>query len=134
MFFNKSNLGFYDPDEKSYYGENWPDEKELNEIDDVQYEKFISEPPRGHILGGGEDGKPIWVEVPGQIVENNAGIIASLIADASVIISPLQDAVDMDIATEKDISRLKAWKLYRVQLFRTDTSVVDMVLPTPPEV
>lgn len=133
MYFNKINLGFYDPSEKEFYGENWPNEKELTVIDDAKYETFSSEPPRGHILGVGEDGEPVWVEVPGQITENNMGIIASLMADASVIISPLQDAVDMEIATDKEKEKLVAWKLYRVQLNRTDTSKVDMELPTPPE-
>ncbi|KKB22881.1 tail fiber assembly protein, partial [Escherichia coli] len=38
-------------------------------------------------------------------------------------IAPLQDAVDLDIATEEEASLLAAWKTYRVLLNRVDTSV-----------
>ncbi|MEJ1538552.1 tail fiber assembly protein, partial [Escherichia coli] len=35
----------------------------------------------------------------------------------------LQDAADLEIATEEEISLLEAWKKYRVLLNRVDTSV-----------
>ncbi|MCY6826315.1 tail fiber assembly protein, partial [Escherichia coli] len=38
-------------------------------------------------------------------------------------IAPLQDAADLEIATEEEISLLEAWKKYRVLLNRVDTSV-----------
>ncbi|EFG6909164.1 tail fiber assembly protein, partial [Escherichia coli] len=37
-------------------------------------------------------------------------------------IAPLQDAADLEIATEEEISLLEAWKKYRVLLNRVDTS------------
>ncbi len=37
-------------------------------------------------------------------------------------IAPLQDAVDLEIATEEEASLLAAWKKYRVLLNRVDTS------------
>ncbi|EFB3321859.1 tail fiber assembly protein [Escherichia coli] len=37
--------------------------------------------------------------------------------------APLQDAVDLGIATEEESSLLAAWKKYRVLLNRVDTSV-----------
>ncbi|HGH4633069.1 TPA: tail fiber assembly protein, partial [Enterobacter kobei] len=78
------------------------------------------------------NGKPTWQEVPGQIEENNAGIIESLMAVASAKIAPLQDAVDLDIATEEEIAALKEWKLYRIKLNRIDTTVPDLNLPVAP--
>ncbi|HAO1445868.1 TPA: tail fiber assembly protein [Escherichia coli] len=102
MLFNKLNFGFYDPNEKYFYGESWPDEMVLIEIDDKQYEIYSGQPPRGYILSADENGNPMWEEVPGQIEENNIGIIESLMAVASAKIAPLQDAIDMDIATEKE--------------------------------
>lgn len=39
-------------------------------------------------------------------------------AVADTAIAPLQDAVDVDDATEADIALLKAWKKYRVALNR----------------
>ncbi|WP_442958860.1 tail fiber assembly protein [Providencia sp. PROV069] len=46
----------------------------------------------------------------------------SLLADANNAIAPLQDAVDLDIATDEEIILLKDWKKYRVLLNRVDTS------------
>lgn len=41
----------------------------------------------------------------------------------SEYIAPLQDAVDLEIATEEERSLLEAWNKYRVLLNRVDTSV-----------
>lgn len=57
----------------------------------------------------------------------------SLMQVASEQIAPLQDAVDLGIATEEEISLLAAWKTYRVLLNRVDTSVApDIEWPTMP--
>ncbi|APG20003.1 phage tail protein [Kosakonia radicincitans] len=44
-----------------------------------------------------------------------------LISEATTMISVLQDAVDLGMATEDDESSLIAWKTYRVMLSRVDT-------------
>ncbi|WP_227160398.1 tail fiber assembly protein, partial [Enterobacter cloacae] len=44
-----------------------------------------------------------------------------LLADATAAVAPLQDAVDLGMATETEIARLHEWKKYRVQLNRVDT-------------
>ncbi len=46
----------------------------------------------------------------------------NLMQVASEHIAPLQDAADLEIATEEEISLLEAWKKYRVLLNRVDTS------------
>lgn len=46
----------------------------------------------------------------------------SLISEASQQISILQDAVDLDMATDDETSMLLAWKKYRVLLNRVDTN------------
>ncbi len=52
---------------------------------------------------------------------------------ASEHIAPLQDAVDLEIATEEEASLLTAWKKYRVLLNRIDTSTApDIDWPTIP--
>lgn len=69
----------------------------------------------------------------------NAALIASsrLAAEtdkASRIIAPLQDAVDISIATDEEIARLAEWKRYRVELSRVDTSKApDIAWPVRPE-
>jgi len=44
------------------------------------------------------------------------------LAEASAAIAPLQDAVDLGMATDAEIAMLQAWKTYRVLLNRVDTS------------
>lgn len=57
----------------------------------------------------------------------------SLMQVASEHIVPLQDAVDLEIATEEETSLLTAWKKYRVLLNRIDTSTApDIDWPTIP--
>lgn len=56
----------------------------------------------------------------------------SLLAMAASKIAPLQDAVDLDIATEAETALLLAWKKYRVLLNRVDTSKPEW--PTPPNI
>ncbi|EPH6747176.1 tail fiber assembly protein, partial [Escherichia coli] len=57
----------------------------------------------------------------------------SLMQVASEHIAPLQDAADLEIATEEEISLLEAWKKYRVLLNRVDTSTAqDIEWPVAP--
>lgn len=58
----------------------------------------------------------------------------SLLAEANNAIAPLQDAVDLDMATDEEIAQLTAWKKYRVLLNRVDTSTApDIDWPQKPE-
>ena len=57
-----------------------------------------------------------------------------LLSLATGKIEPLQDAVDLDIATESEISQLKAWKKFRVLVNRVDASLApDIEWPEMPE-
>lgn len=57
----------------------------------------------------------------------------NLMQVASEHIAPLQDAADLGIATEEEISLLEAWKKYRVLLNRVDTSTAqDIEWPALP--
>lgn len=54
--------------------------------------------------------------------------------DATFAIGPLQDAVDLDMATEEERKRLIAWKKYRVLVNRIETSTTDnIVCPEKPD-
>ncbi len=56
-----------------------------------------------------------------------------LLSEATEAIAPLQDAVDLDIATDEEIASLKEWKKYRVLLNRIDTSLApDINWPQKP--
>ncbi|EPO2450044.1 tail fiber assembly protein [Providencia rettgeri] len=57
----------------------------------------------------------------------------SLLAEANSAIAPLQDAVDLGIATNEENAQLTAWKTYRVYLNRVDTSTEpDIEWPVKP--
>lgn len=56
-----------------------------------------------------------------------------LLSEAAEAIAPLQDAVDLDIATDEEITLLNEWKKYRVLLNRVDTSLApDIKWPQKP--
>ena len=83
----------------------------------------VSVAPEGHFVKW--DGKK-WVhdteaEKMAQITQATQQK-ESLIALAASKIAPLQDAVDLDIATEAEAALLLAWKKCRVLLNRVDTS------------
>lgn len=60
---------------------------------------------------------------------------AQLMAEANQKITPLQDALDVGIATNEELAQLKAWKTYRVLLSRVDTSTApDIEWPEVPNV
>jgi len=58
---------------------------------------------------------------------------AALMAVANQAITPLQDASDLDIATDEELAQLKAWKTYRVLLSRVYVSKApDVEWPEKP--
>lgn len=89
------------------------------------------------------DNRGGWQYINGEIVRREFTrdeLIAAaeeqktaLLAAAAVVIAPLQDAVDLEIATNDENAALAAWKKYRVQLNRVDTSASpDIDWPTAP--
>lgn len=53
---------------------------------------------------------------------------AALIKTASEHIEPLQDAVDLGMATDDEKARFNAWRKYRVLLARVDTSTAPAII------
>ncbi|MFS7385152.1 tail fiber assembly protein [Rahnella inusitata] len=59
---------------------------------------------------------------------------STLLSQAAAAIAPLQDAVDVDDATDDELASLKAWKQYRVALNRLDLAAApDIDWPAVPE-
>lgn len=105
---------------------------------------------------GMEEGRSVYEVDPGKVPDNVLGHFsfsngvftdirptaedmanrqkAELLREAGEKISVLQDAVDFSQATEDEVAQLKAWRLYRVQLNKTDTtSAPDVIWPDRPE-
>lgn len=115
---------------------SWPTDGQLvNES--VYYEFSANKAPEGKLRTVNKKGLPVWTDAPKPsqeqlIAEADAKKVA-LLAEANNAIAPLQDAVDLDIATDEEIALLKEWRKYRVLLNRVDTSTApDITWPVKP--
>ncbi|HBK4813253.1 TPA: tail fiber assembly protein [Enterobacter asburiae] len=95
----------------------------LNPIDSFVAEILKADFPEGvDILGGWKfDGIKVTQINPDPLDEINSKK-KRLLTEATTVIAPLQDAVDLSIATTQEIENLREWKEYRVLLNRIDPS------------
>nr|WP_256125231.1 tail fiber assembly protein [Photorhabdus luminescens] len=56
-----------------------------------------------------------------------------LLKQATIKMAPLQDAIDLGIATDNEITMLMEWKKYRVALNRMDNTAQNIKWPEQPE-
>ncbi|MDN0120682.1 tail fiber assembly protein [Yersinia frederiksenii] len=106
-------------------------------VSESTFNQFINAPV-GKERCAGSDGLPCWVDVPPPTpvelsaqAEHKKGELMSLANNA---IGPLQDAVDLEMATNDEIIALKAWKTYRVLLSRISPSKApEIEWPVAPE-
>lgn len=130
-----TNAFYYVPDKASYI--SWPDD--AIDVEESVFHEFAGHnPPEGKVRAGNDKGMPAWVDAQKPTKEQyiaRADVMkAGLMNEAGDKISPLQDAVDMDMATEEETALLTAWKKYRVLLNRIDTSKApDITWPGRPE-
>lgn len=130
--------GMYVIEEKEGYAKygNWPED--VKPISDKTWEKYSVQGPRGKTRGADKDGLPCWVDIPPPTHEearrNAEYMKRQKMDEAARMIAPLQDAVDLDMATEAEKAALLAWKKYRVLLNRVDiSSAPDIDWPEPPD-
>lgn len=114
----------------------WP-EKGIN-VDESVFFEFTQNVPDGKMRGSDKKGNPVWVDVPPLTHEKAVAAAEAkkqyLLSEASEAIAPLQDAVDLDMATPEEEALLKEWKKYRVLLNRVDTSLApDIEWPVKPQ-
>ncbi|WP_196010751.1 tail fiber assembly protein [Citrobacter amalonaticus] len=134
-FFSPTTCGFYAAELKENFvaSGTWP--ADAVEISAAEYDEFKSPPPSGKMLGAA-DGKPAWVDIPAPTQDELTAAAEQqklqlrIMADSEI--SWRQDAVDTEIATDKETSELSEWKKYRVLLMRVDTTAP--VWPTQPDV
>ncbi|WP_334469794.1 tail fiber assembly protein [Arsenophonus sp. PmNCSU2021_1] len=98
----------------------------------------VDELPGGVDISGGWlfDGQKVVPRIPtqGEFVAKAKREKAELMQMASIAIAPLQDAVDLDMATDAEKTSLLAWKKYRVLLNRVDISkTLDVAWPEAPK-
>ena len=106
-------------------------------IADELYQELIEGQGRGRFIQADNNGKPILVDGVSVTDEQQLNQIANqkqfLLNKANAEIAWRQDAFDMDIATEEEVSALKLWKEYRITLMRMEISTItDISWPNQP--
>ncbi|HHA2219026.1 TPA: tail fiber assembly protein [Enterobacter bugandensis] len=91
---------------------------------------------RGKYINHTPDG-PVLVDQPDYSPEELIALAerkkSSMMQVANDAISPLQDAVDLDMASDEEKAALLEWKTYRVLLSRVKPEKgPDITWPTPP--
>jgi Caudovirales tail fibre assembly protein. len=145
----ETDIYFYSALKNTFYPEvlkddfiaagSWPEDAVL--VDDKTYEQFGRlQAPEGKIMAAGEYGLPVWVDMkqpeltPDELIAKAEVTKASILSEATQVISTLEDAVDLDIATEAEEVALVAWKKYRVLVRRVKTeNAPDIDWPEEPE-
>jgi len=69
---------------------------------------------------------------PVEILATNRAYRDVQLTMAGTRIAPLQDAVDLDVATDEERAQLLAWKQYRVAVNRLDLTLASPAWPVAP--
>ncbi|RVU74730.1 tail fiber assembly protein [Pantoea dispersa] len=131
---------YYSPSVNAFYsldinGTSIPED--AVEITDEVWLDLLKKQSEGRVIAVGENGMPVANDAPPltsaqqiEIAENQKSL---LMAEATVAIAPLQDAVDLDEATDNERTQLTVWKKYRIVLNRVNTSMApDITWPYKP--
>lgn len=135
-FFSPSTVSFYPEAMLDDYRDAGTLPDDLVSVESKVFAEFSGTPPDGKVRGVIK-GKPAWVDIPPLTYEEAVAAAEAnkqyLLSEASEAIAPLQDAVDLDMATPEEEALLKSWKKYRVLLNRVDTSTApDITWPVKP--
>lgn len=141
-YFSAKENAFYPVDAIESYKKagTLPDDIVL--VNDDLYITYAAElTPEGKYRGVGADGLPCWLDMSVQPISPEEAITMAdnektrLLDVATAAIAPLQDAVDLDMATDEERALLTGWKKYRVELSRIDTNAApDIDWPEVPNV
>jgi len=135
--YSASTGGFYPVSMKEIYENSingLPDD--LKEVSEADYNALIVGQEGGKRIIADKKGNPILsaqAEPSGEeVINSNNRKKTELVSSATAMINPLQDAVDMEIATKEEAAALKQWKLYRVSVNRIDTTQKEINWPDIP--
>ncbi|KJW76459.1 tail fiber assembly protein, partial [Enterobacter hormaechei] len=126
-YFSNTEKSFYlEETVKTYQAQDISVPADLMIISDDEYEAFMVSPDRKAPQYNVESECMEWVDIEPptreEAIENAEALKAQLLSVAAQAIAPLQDAVDLSMATDDEMASLSAWKKYRVLLNRVDTS------------
>ncbi|MGS6462107.1 tail fiber assembly protein [Enterobacter intestinihominis] len=135
-YYSYSAKGFFWLSEDELKGNDIP--ADLIAVSEEEHAALFLGQERGKYINHTPDG-PALVDQPDyspeELIAQAESKKSRLMQTANAEIAPLQDAVDLGIATTKETAALTEWKKYRVLLNRVDTSKApDIDWPVPPEV
>ncbi len=135
FYYSKTTRGFYCVE---IHGNNIP--QDAVAITREEHRALLNAQSKGKTIQPDEKGYPVAVDPPPPTPEQRAEMALyqrhALMNEATLKIAPLQDAVDLNIATDDEKQRLKAWKLYRVTLNRIEqhsSFSTEIEWPKPPD-
>ena len=126
IYFSAELTGFmYESDrEKFDNGIGWP--ADAVEISARWYAHLMEGQTTGKLISANEYGQPVLTDLPlptaEELMAGAENQKSALMQVANERIAPLQDAVELDIATGEENTLLLDLKRYRVLLSRVDTS------------
>lgn len=105
------------------------------DITEEDYTFLLEGQTIGKVITANKKGFPVLadqkVSKEDIIVYNNTKK-ESLLFSSSREISILKDAIDLNLAAEGDAEKLKAWREYRVNVSRIDTTSDSIIWPVSP--
>lgn len=136
-FSNEENSFYLEETVRVYEAQGIPVPSDLVKITDSEYEKFMVSPDRKTPRFNLNRNCMEWVDIAPpskeESVDNADSLKSRLMSVATQAILPLQDAVDLEMATEKESTLLTEWKKYRVLLSRVDVNnAPDIEWPETP--
>jgi len=101
-------------------------------ITDTEWADLLAGQAKGKLIACGADLRPCLTDQPlptaDELISQAEDKRSRLRAEADTIIQPLQDASDLEIASEDESRQLIAWKRYRVMLMRVSTQNVEKII------
>ena len=124
----------YSPSENAFYDPaiNVVIPADAVQITDKEWADLLNGQGEGKLIACGADLRPCLTEQPlptaDELISQAEDKRSRLRAQADRAIQPLQDADDLEIATEYEVGQLIAWKKYRVMLMRVNTENSDEIV------
>ncbi|CAK8742111.1 hypothetical protein SODG_005431 [Sodalis praecaptivus] len=126
-YYSATRNGFYHESMKSIYEDSdngWPED--AVSVSNELYQSLLEGQSKNKIIKANKNGMPVLVDRSAPTEEQNISMAESkrsmLLEQATGKIIPLQDAVDLNMATQVEETALLMWKKYRLMLTRLDIS------------
>ena len=131
MFYSKSTGGFY---VSGIHGDDIPGDAVAITVE--YHAELLDGQSNGKMISSDGAGYPFLVDPPSPTDDERQKSAAAyrdhLLAQATIRINPLQDAVDLGMATNEEEALLLLWKRYRVDLNRIDITSHPVNWPQQP--